>query len=325
MSSTERCDLCPFNCDIPEGQVGKCRVRGNVNGQIQLLTYGKVTTAIAGPIEQKPLYHYHPGMKVLSIGSSGCNMFCGYCQNFEISQVGSEAEAKEVTPLDVVAMAKAQGAEAVCFTYSEPVVWFEYVSNVSRVAKKMGLKTILKTNGYCKPEKFKELLWFIDAVNIDVKGTKELYSKVVGIEVEDKPADWVILKNLRHAWRTCHTEVSTIAIPPYCDNVEKTRELFSAMLDCTSKMLPLHVLKFIPDFKLRNAPPPSDNQLFAMAELARTFFYNVYIDYAGLPTNTKCWKCLDAIIERNGIQLVKNHLGRRPVCNSCGALQYVEV
>src|SRR6266436_6533011 len=95
------CDLCPFNCELADGEIGKCKVRKNNAGMMFLMTYGQVTTMVEGPIEQKPIYHYHPGMKVLSIGSSGCNMFCQYCQNFEISQVG-DAAFEEIEPKEVV-------------------------------------------------------------------------------------------------------------------------------------------------------------------------------------------------------------------------------
>ncbi len=311
---SEHCNLCPFECDIPENAVGKCKVRGNVNGHIILLTYGHVTTMIEGPIEQKPLYHFYPGMKVLSIGSSGCNMFCSYCQNFEISQVG-DAKSEIIEPIDVVNRAKELGCEGIAFTYSEPLVWYEYVFNVALAAKKSGLKTILKTNGWINREKFSELMDWIDAINIDIKGSSRLYKEIAGIEIEEDPYKWVIMDNLHTAARKCHVEISTIAIPPYCD--EDNTKLFGAMRFVAGSELPIHILKFIPDFKMRNSKAPTEEQLRKVETEARRYFNNVYIDYAGIPANSYCLYCRELIVERQGIQVVKNNLIRGNKCKFC--------
>jgi len=308
------CNLCPFNCDIPENAVGKCKVRGNIHGHVILLTYGQVTTMIEGPIEQKPLYHFYPGMKVLSIGSSGCNMFCGYCQNFEISQVG-DAKAETIDPIDVVNKAKELGCEGIAFTYSEPLVWYEYVMNVAVSAKKVGLKTVLKTNGWINEEKFSEMMDWIDAVNIDVKGSPELYKEVAGIDVENDPVDWLIIRNLKTAARKSHVEISTIAIPPYCD--EENARLFVAMRNAAGENLPIHILKFMPDFKMRNVASPTMEQLESVAEVARRYFQYVYIDYAGVPALTACCKCGETVVSRDGLQLKENKLIRGKKCPYC--------
>lgn len=317
------CDLCPFNCDIPLNETGKCKVRGNVDGAVKLLTYGKVTTMIEGPIEQKPLYHYHPGMKVLSIGGSGCNMFCGYCQNFEISQVG-DADHKIISAMDVVNKAKELGCEGVAFTYSEPFVWYEYIRDVAVAARGAGLKTILKTNGYGHPQKFKELLDWMDAVNVDVKGSAKLYKHVAGIDLPEDIYQWVIMKNLHEAWSRCHTEVSTIAIPPYCDDEWQNFQLFSAMTRFTGRDLPLHILRFIPDFKMRDVPAPTMEQLDVVKNSAAYYFRYVYVDYAGVPAVTNCYACGLPLVERDGIKVVKNELVRGKKCPGCWAIQNFE-
>lgn len=312
---TEICNLCPFNCELAPNAVGKCKVRANVNGMISLLTYGHVTTMIEGPIEQKPLYHFFPGMKVLSIGSSGCNMFCGYCQNFEISQVG-DAKHEVVDSSDVIAKAKELGCEGIAFTYSEPLVWFEYVMNVAVNAKKSGLKTILKTNGWINEDKFKEIAPWIDAINIDIKGPTSLYKDIVGIQLEEDPNDWLIMRNLRTAARTCHTEVSTIVMPPYCDNPQGYARVFNAISKAAGK-IPIHLLRFIPDFKLKLSPAPTMEQLQSIARLANTYFADVYIDYAGIPAVSLCYDCGEPLVERDGIQVIKNNLIRGKKCPHC--------
>lgn len=319
---TAVCNLCPFNCQIAENEVGKCKVRGNVNGHVILLTYGQVTTMVEGPIEQKPLYHFYPGMKVLSIGSSGCNMFCSYCQNFEISQTGT-APAQIVEPSEVVDKAIALGCEGIAFTYSEPFVWYEYVMNVAVGAKKRGLKTILKTNGYGEEKAFSDMLSWMDAVNIDIKGTAQLYKQVAGIDLPKDPLEWIIMRNLKEASRKCHVEISTIVIPPYCDNELDNLLMFNACSNHTRWDTPIHILKFIPDFKLRDHSAPSTEQLRKIEKMAKEYFKYVYIDYAGIPAITRC-HCGETLVERNGLALVKNTMLRGRRCPKCGELHNFE-
>jgi len=319
---TAVCRLCPFNCEIPENETGKCKVRGNVGGQVVLLTYGKVTTMVEGPIEQKPLYHFYPGMKVLSIGSSGCNMFCSYCQNFEISQTGS-APSQIVSPQEVVDKALSLGCGGIAFTYSEPFVWYEYVMNVAVAAKKQGLKTILKTNGYGEEKAFSEMLDWMDAVNIDIKGSARLYKEVAGIELDRDPRKWIIMRNLKEASKKCHIEISTIVIPPYWDD-----ELDAILLACACQSFsrpdtPIHILKFIPDFKLRDTSAPTTEKLQRVAQIFGAYFKHVYIDYAGLPAITTC-QCGEVLVERNGLAPVKNNLLRGKRCPKCGEIHNFE-
>lgn len=319
----ETCTLCPFNCQIPEGEVGKCKVRGNVGGNVILKTYGRVTTMIEGPIEQKPIYHYHPGMKVLSIGSSGCNMFCAFCQNFEISQTG-DAPGREVTPSEVVDKAISLGCKGIAFTYSEPFVWYEYVMNVAVCARKRGLKTILKTNGYAEEGKFSEMLDWMDAVNIDVKGPHELYKRVVGVEMPEMYDDWIVMKNVRQAWRKCHLEISTIIIPEYYKDGLIASGFFYKLKSNCHKDVPLHLLKFIPDFKMRDILPPTAAELDEAAMAAGIHFRYVYIDYAGIPAITKC-ACGHVLVERDGIKFVRSNMIRGNRCPSCGDMHNFEV
>lgn len=316
------CDLCPFLCELAEGQVGKCRVRGGHGGGISLLTYGQVTTMIDGPIEQKPIYHFHPGMKVLSIGSSGCNMFCGYCQNFEISQTGA-AEHEVLSPDDVVEKARESGCRGIAFTYSEPVVWYEYVMDVAAIAKRVGLKTILKTNAYANERKFDRLLDRIDAINIDIKGSALLYRDVAGIDLPKDPNKWIIMRNLASASRKCHLEASTIAIPPYCTDGAQVHSLFSAMNHAAGRKMPLHILRFIPDFKMRHVPATTLTELNGVRGIATSYFDNVYVDYAGVPAVTKCLECGHALIERNGADIVLNELLDGGKCPACKAAQNI--
>lgn len=245
------------------------------------------------------------------------------CQNFEISQVGNAKHQKK-SPTDIVEMALDSGADGIAFTYSEPFVWYEYVMDVAAEARTAGLKTILKTNGYAEEKAFSRMLEAMDAVNIDVKGSAKLYKEVAGIELSSDPNEWIIMRNLRKAWRTCHCEISSIAIPPYCDDHESNIELFTAIKAATGPQLPVHLLRFIPDFKLINTPPTSHSQLDRLAGLARTMFDYVYVEYAGMPTNTKC-ECGQVLVERKGIEMISNVLIRGKICPKCGRTHNFEI
>jgi pyruvate formate lyase activating enzyme len=275
---------------------------------------------IAGPIEQKPIYHYYPGMKVLSIGSSGCNLKCEYCQNFEISQVGASAKSKTIAAVDVVKTAIEKGCGGIAFTYSEPFVWYEYVMDVASAARTAGLKTILKTAAYANIEPFCAMLDKMDAVNIDVKGTKRLYKEVVGLE-DDR--NWTIqpdiLHNLREALERCHTEISVIAIPGYWDDVDETDTFFDTLASICGREMPVHLLRFYPDFKMKDARPTTLDDLDALARVASQHLRYVYTDYAGLPTSTFC-ECGASLVYRDGIEMKMNALIGGKFCPSCWKL-----
>jgi len=296
---TAKCDLCPFLCDIPVGGVGKCKVRGNVDGAVKLLTYGMVTTMELGPVEQKPLYHFHPGMKVLSIGGLGCNMFCKYCQNFEISQVG-KGKSETVSPDEVVRTALERKAGGIAYTYSEPYVWYEYVMDVARAARAVGLKNVLKTNGFATPVPFAAMCDLMDGVNIDVKGNAQAYKEVCGIDLPDNPWDWDIIKNLSVAASRCHLEVSMIAIPAYVADPVRFDALLEAMVAHGGRGMPIHLLKFIPDFRMRNEKTTSMEELRRLQAQVGRFFRYVYVDFAGVANDTVC-ECGEVLTTRLGI------------------------
>lgn len=311
------CKLCPFDCQLEEGKVGKCRVRGNVGGEIKLLTYGKVTTAEVGPIEQKPLYHFHPGMKVLSIGGSGCNMFCKYCQNYDISQAKKDDwTTVDWTPDRVVQLAKDKGVGGIAFTYSEPVVWYEYVMDVAAAARAAGLKTILKTNAYCDPEAFRKLCERMDAVNIDFKGSVDLYKEVCGITLKslyDNPIWW----NIRTAKDLCHLELSTLAVPPYMSDKDRVEVVYAMGLH----WVPLHILKFIPDYKMMNFASPTDKDLERYKRDAERVFRYVYVDFAMWQNDTVC-ECGHKLVARKGIVSDGCSLREDQTCPKCGRDHY---
>ena len=311
------CSLCPFNCKIPEKGVGKCRARGNINGKIISLGYGRVTTMIEGPVEQK-LYHFHPGMRILSVGYYFCNLRCHWCQNFEISQSLDASSYDLIAPEDVVAHALKRKLPAIAFTYSEPLVNYECVLETAMLARRHGLLTILKTNGYFETEAFSNMVAWMDAVNVDVKGTAELYRDLCGIDLPDDPCEWGILENLRRAsGGRCHVEASTLAVHGYCEDDEANETLFASIMAMCGREIPLRILKMIPDYRMRDAPSVPDDRLLKMKESAKKYFSHVYVDNAGMPNVTECSKCGKALVKRNGLDVVENTL-MKGKCPGCG-------
>jgi pyruvate formate lyase activating enzyme len=173
-----RCDLCPNNCVLKENEIGTCGVRQNIGGELYTLVYNQPVAIHVDPIEKKPLYHFYPGTKILSIATVGCNLRCNFCQNWTISQSRpNETQAYQATPEQIIAMAKEYNCQSIAFTYTEPTIFYEYMLDIAKLAKIEGLKTVLVTCGYINEKPLRELAKYIDAANIDLKGfSEEFYS-----------------------------------------------------------------------------------------------------------------------------------------------------
>jgi pyruvate formate lyase activating enzyme len=247
------CELCPRGCIIkPEG-VGFCRVRKNINGVLYTLNYGKYTSLALDPIEKKPLYHFYPGSKVLSIGTFGCSFHCAFCQNWEIAH--NLSEGKEITPDSLARLAAEladRGSVGVAYTYSEPLMWFEFVFDAAQEVKKAGLKNILVTNGFIRPKPFSRLLPYIDALNIDVKGfTSEFYQKM--LKGEFAP----VLAALEQAYQAGkHVEITTLLIPGLNDSEEEIVQLRDWIVAHLSPEVPLHFTRYFPNYRMDIEPTP---------------------------------------------------------------------
>jgi len=235
-----RCLLCPRHCVIDKGQVGFCRTRKNVDGVLYTLIYGRLSSIATDPIEKKPLYHYHPGTKILSVGTWGCNMSCPWCQNHEISQ--GTPQTQKVDPERLVHIALDRNSPGIAYTYNEPMIWFEFVLDTSRMASADGLYNVLVTNGYVSADPFKLLLQTVQAMNIDLKGfDQRFYQKRCSADLE------VVKRNIQLAYEEgVHVELTTLLIPDENDSVEKINEQcqWIASID---PAIPLHLsLSFLP-------------------------------------------------------------------------------
>ena len=238
------CSLCPHHCRLAEGETGFCRARANEGGVIRCKNYGRLTSLALDPIEKKPLYHFHPGSFILSVGSFGCNLRCPFCQNHTISMADAQSETQDVTPAGLAALARdlsrrPHGNLGVAFTYNEPLLSYEFILDTAPLLHEAGLFVVLVTNGMIAPAPLEALLPHVDAMNIDLKGWQPDFYHHLGGDLA------TVKHTIRRAVRSCHVEVTTLIIPGQNDS-ERDLEEEARQLASLSPDLPLHISRYFP-------------------------------------------------------------------------------
>ncbi|MBN3038278.1 MAG: AmmeMemoRadiSam system radical SAM enzyme [Candidatus Omnitrophica bacterium] len=265
-----KCLLCPNYCLLRKDQRGKCGVRKNENGRLYSLIYGEATSIALDPIEKKPLYHFHPGEMILSLGTKGCNLKCPWCQNWTISQ-DLDCPSENITSQQVVAKAKELGSFGVAYTYNEPFIWYEFVYDTARLAHKEGLKNVLVTNGYINQKPLEEIIGFIDAMNVDVKSMEEgFYKKYCQGSLAP------VLTACEFAAKKCHVEITNLVIPTLNDKEEDFEKLTDWIKDRLGQETPLHFSRYFPQYKT-NIPPTPVATLEKAREIAEKRLKHVYL------------------------------------------------
>ena len=245
-----KCVLCPQSCQISEGKTGFCGVRKNIDGRLYSLSYAQISSIALDPIEKKPLYHYHPRESILSIGTKGCNLRCGFCQNWSISQ-DTDRPTQRVTCEEIIKKAGDCHSFGIAYTYNEPLIWYEFVLDTAKLAKKQGLENVLVTNGFINMEPLKNILPFIDAMNIDLKSIEDdFYHKSC------KGSLAPVLKTIREAKKSCHIELTNLIIPTLNDSQENLQRLVDWVYDNLGKDVPLHFSRYFPCYKFDIPPTP---------------------------------------------------------------------
>ena len=271
------CNVCFHHCQIPEGGRGFCGARTCVDGRIQAENYGKITSLALDPIEKKPLARFRPGSRILSVGSYGCNLRCPFCQNHEISwsaqAMALANRAETMTPEELVDLAmqlRPRRNIGLAFTYNEPLIGWEFVRDTAKLAKEQGLVNVMVTNGTAELPVLEELLPYIDAMNIDLKGfTEHYYTDVLGGSLE------MVKAFITRAAEACHVELTTLIVPGENDSEEEMRKL-SAWAAGLNKEIPLHISRFFPRFHMMDRPPTNVAQIYHLAEIARENLAFVY-------------------------------------------------
>ncbi|MCP4138339.1 MAG: AmmeMemoRadiSam system radical SAM enzyme [bacterium] len=310
-----RCKLCPHNCLIHADGYGVCGTRKNIDAKLYTEIYGELTASAMDPIEKKPLYHFHPGSSILSIGTRGCNFKCPYCQNWNISQDLS-ANTSYHSPEDIVTAAANQGSVGIAYTYSEPSIWFEYVLDTARLARKKGLKNVLVTNGFINKEPLLDLLEYTDAMNIDLKAFKpETYKKVQKGNLE------AVLETIKTAYeKGCHVEITTLIVTGVNDTIEEMTDIidFIASID---KNIAWHISRYHPSYKYTKSATDIDFILNVhnegMKKLNFVYCGNVPSSYGG--SDTVCPSCHTVVVSRSGY-FTRVEFLQDGKCSKCGTV-----
>jgi pyruvate formate lyase activating enzyme len=312
-TGTVRCVLCPHNCVIKDGKRGICGARKNSGGTLISEIYGRLTSMAMDPIEKKPLYHFHPGSSILSIGTRGCNMKCPYCQNWQISQ-DPAARTSYYSSSDIVASAVREGSVGIAYTYSEPAIWFEYVYDTAVTAREQKLVNVMVTNGFINREPLEQLLGCIDAMNIDLKTfRKDTMKKVQKAKLDD------VLATIRLAHgRGCHVELTTLVVTGINDDMDEMKDIIE-FISSIDRNIPWHISRYYPNYQYDRGATDVSFILKVHEEAEKKLNYvycgNVSSNEGG--HDTHCPSCGATVISRSGyvtrIELLKNGS-----CAKCG-------
>lgn len=270
------CEVCMHHCALEPGQTGLCRARKNEGGKIVCANYGQITSLALDPIEKKPLYDFHPGSMVLSVGSYGCNLRCPFCQNHEISMADKKTiDTERVSPRQLADLAlmwkeqKRAGNIGVAYTYNEPLVGWEFIRDTAKLVREYGMLNVLVTNGTASQEVLEELLPWIDAMNIDLKGFREEYYRKLGGDLE------TVKTFIVRAVESCHVELTTLIVPGENDSTEDMEAQAKWIADL-SPTIPLHITRFFPRYRMRDREATDVEQLYRLVRTAEKYLEKVY-------------------------------------------------
>jgi len=315
---TVHCGLCPRSCVIAEGQRGFCTVRINRSGTLYTLGYGNPVAVHIDPIEKKPFFHVLPGTKAYSIAVAGCNMRCLFCQNWQISQSRTdEVTAYDMPPEAVIEGAKRAGCPFIVYTYTEPTVFFEYMLDICKLARKNGIRNGMHTCGYINQEPLKELLHYMDAVNVDLKSFNPGFYKKMG-SMADMASVLKTIKTVKDegVW----LELTNLVIPGQNDNPKEIRKMCEWIKENLGSEVPLHFSRFMPSFKLQNLPPTPVEKLEEAYKIAKDVGLK-YVYIGNIPghafENTYCPNCKRIVVARIGYEILENNISGGK-CKSCG-------
>jgi pyruvate formate lyase activating enzyme len=306
-----QCDLCPQACQIPVNQAGFCHVRQRREDELLAANYGLVAALALDPIEKKPLYHFYPGRPILSVGTIGCNLACEYCQNWRISREQAAA-TRSVSPEELCALAeqasREEGSIGLAYTYSEPVVWYEFLLDTMPLIRTAGLRNVLVTNAFLQPEPWRELLKFTDAANIDLKGfDPQFYKRFCQGRLPP------VLDNIREAVGQIHLELTTLIIPGANDRPEQI-EALTKWIAALDPAIPLHLSRYFPNYRL-DLPATPVATMEAARQIAGAHLKYVYLGNLGETGHTYCSGCGRLLIRREGY---RTQVLTGETCPDCG-------
>ncbi len=315
-TDTVRCELCPHHCILPEGKSGICGARKFHKDALFSLNYGVVAGMAVDPIEKKPLFHFYPGSRIFSVGTVGCNLHCPFCQNNGLSRFfdefgGRADELEHILPGDFISLVERTNTDPmIAYTYSEPIVWFEYVLESMRLAREKNIKNVLVTNGYIEEKPLEMWLPLMDAVNVDLKAFTEAGYKKLGGTLEP------VKRTIRILFEAgVHVEVTTLLVPGINDDLTEM-EALASWLASLSPDIPLHLSRYFPHHRYHAPPTPLD-LMHRVKENAQRYLSHVYLGNVVEDASTFCSQCGKLLIRREvyNVEVVGLEHGR---CASCG-------
>ncbi len=316
-NSIVQCQLCPHFCILRDNETGKCRVRENRNGKLVSLVYARPCSIAVDAIEKKPLFHFLPGTKCLSIATVGCNLFCLFCQNYSISHPEKIdfKSFEHVEPKRIVEICKENGLPGIAYTYTEPTIYLEYALDCMKLARKSGLYNVWVSNGYINPEPAEKISKYLDAINVDLKGDIKFYQKLCGVRNEEPMHEALKIYKKNKVW----IEITNLIIPGYNDKPKQIEKLVLWVKENLGKETPVHFSRFYPSYKLTNVKPTPVEPLEKAAKIAEKIEMEyVYIGNAPLHAreNTYCPKCHSVLIKREVYSIIENNL-KKDRCKYC--------
>ncbi|MCQ9207351.1 MAG: AmmeMemoRadiSam system radical SAM enzyme [Omnitrophica bacterium] len=311
------CLLCSHYCKIKDSEYGICGVRKNEKGRLYTHAYGEVIASHVDPIEKKPLYHFFPGSYAYSVATMGCNFRCGFCQNWQISQVSKMDGAfggRALLPGEIVKEAKKHRCRSIAYTYTEPTIFFEYAYDTAKIAKEEGLLNTFVTNGYMTRKALETIRPYLDASNVDLKSSSDdTYKKVCGGSL--KP----VLESIRRMKELgIWVEVTTLLVPGMNDTDDELKNIAGYIAGIGTD-IPWHISRFRPDYKFTGSQPTPARTLKNAESIGRQAGLKyIYLGNIGEETNTFCNNCGKLLIVRKGYLKCENSIkgGRCPGCNT---------
>ncbi len=307
------CLLCSYYCSLKEGQIGLCGVNKNVGNKIESLVYGHISAFNIDPIEKKPLYHFLPASKSLSLGTVGCNFHCNFCQNHGISQNKKIDKSSYISPKQIVQIAKEKGCKSISYTYNEPTIFYPYARDIACEAKKYGIKSVFVSNGFESKEVIDDMIDVIDAINVDLKSfNEEYYKKKLGGNLQQ------VLDNLIHLQKNgIWCEITTLLIPTKNDSNEELESIVRWIKNSLGDKVPWHISAFHPNYKELFLPKTSFESLKRAKIVAEQYGLKyVYIGNIGYDNITFCPNCKEALIKRDYFN-VKTYEVENGFCKKC--------
>ena len=317
---TVQCRICPKMCLIPPGRAGDCRVRINRDGKLIATTFERPCALHVDPVEKKPLFHFLPGSRAFSVATVGCNLHCRNCQNWQISQadpMGAVA-ARTLTCEELAQTAIDSECQSIAYTYTDPIVYYEYALETSGIARKKRLRNILVTAGYINPEPLRELCKVTDAANVDLKFIDDAHYRS-NCDATLKPVqDALVIMKEEGVW----LEITNLVIPTLNDDEASMKTLCQWVVANLGTDVPLHFSRFHPTYRLRNLPPTPEDTLVRARNIAlETGIHYCFIGnvWGSEGEHTFCPTCKTRLVERVGYTIRSNRITRDGKCPKCDA------